>query len=153
MEFVFGIRENKCIRFEVLGPTCPNAEENWYRAQLDVEIHAIVGTFRGYRSLVMFSDDFHLFRAALTRLSSGDAASAWLQTGDYLSVQVSAEGGAYNVWVQLEALEQDGEELLCEGGAENWEWRLATDRASLDSLLAEVTRVSERYPTWSVSRS
>ena len=153
LEIVFGIREGDCIRSEVLGPTCPQAEEDWYRAQLNAEIYINVGTFRGYRSLVMFSDDFHLFRAALKSLLSGEAVGAWLQTGDFLSVEVSVEDSAYNVWMQLDALERDGEEVLRDGGAENWEWRLAMDRTSLDTLLAAVTRVSERYPTWSVSRS
>lgn len=150
MEIVFGIREGDHIRFEVLGRTCPDADSDWYRSQLDAEIHINVGTFRGYRSLVMFSDDFHLFRAALKRLLSGETVGASLETGDFLSVDISADGSAYNVWMQLDALEQDGEEVLRDGGAENWEWRLAMDRTSLDTLLATVTQVSDRYPTWSV---
>ena len=153
LEIVFGIREGDCIRLAVLGPTCPQAEEDWYRAQLNAEIHINVGTFHGYRSLVMFSDDFHHFRAALKSLLSEEAAGAWLETGDFLSVEVSVEGSAYNVWMQLDALERAGEEVLRDGGAENWEWRLAMDRTSFDTLLAAVTRVSERYPTWSVSRN
>jgi len=153
LEIVFGIREGDYIRFEVLGPTCPEAEEDSYRAQLNAEIHINVGPFRGYRSLVMFSDDFHRFRAALKRLLAGEAVGASLETGDFLSVDVSADGSAYSVWMQLDALERDGEEVLLDGGAANWEWRLAMDHTSLDTLLAEVTRVSERYPTWSVPRS
>jgi hypothetical protein len=153
LEIVFGLREGDCIRIAVLGPTCPQAEEDWCRAQLNAEIHINVGTFRGYRSLVMFSDDFHLFRAALKRLLSGEAVGAWLETGDFLSVEVSVEGSAYKVRMLLDALERDGEEVLRDGGADNWEWRLAMDRTSLDTLLAVVTRVSERYPTWSVSRN
>jgi hypothetical protein len=68
LEIVFGIREGDHIRFEVLGPTCPDANTDWYRSQLNAEIYIQVGMFRGYRSLVMFSDDFHCFRAALKRL-------------------------------------------------------------------------------------
>jgi hypothetical protein len=153
LEIVFGIRESDCIRFEVLGPTCPQAEEDWYRAQLNAEIHINVERFRGYRSLVMFSDDFHLFRAALKRLLSGETVGAALETGDFLSVDVSAVGSSFNVWMQLDALERDGEEVLRDSGAENWEWRLAMDRTSLDKLSAAVTRVSEAYPIWSVPRS
>ena len=153
MEIVFGIREGNHMRFGVLGLTCPRAEEDWYRAQLNAEIHINVGTFRGYRSLVMFSDDFHRFRAALKRLLSGEAVGASLETGDFLSVDVNVDGSAYNIWMQLDALERNGEEVLLDGGAANWEWRLAMDRASLDSLLTEVIGVSELYPTWSVSRS
>ena len=153
LEIVFGIRECDCIRIEVLGPTCPLAEEDWYRAQLDAEIHINMGTFRGYRSLVMFSDDFHVFRAALRRMLSGATVGAWLVSGDFLSVEVRVEGSAYIVWMQLDALGQDGEELLRDGGTENWEWRLEMGRISLDKLLAAVTRVSERYPTWSVPRN
>ena len=153
MEIVFGIREGNHMRFGVLGLTCPRAEEDWYRAQLNAEIHINVGTFRGYRSLVMFSDDFHRFQAALKRLLSGEAVGASLETGDFLSVDVNVDGSAYNIWMQLDALERNGEEVLLDGGAANWEWRLAMDRASLDSLLTEVIGVSELYPTWSVSRS
>src|SRR5262245_14568963 len=153
LEIVFGIRDGDHIRFGVLGLTCPQAEEDWYRAQINAEIHINVGKFRGYRSLVMFSDDFHRFLAALKRLSSGETVGASLETGDFLSVDVSGDGSTYNVWMQLDALERDGEEVLCDGGAANWEWRLAMDRTSLDPLLAEVTQVSERYPTWSVSRN
>jgi hypothetical protein len=152
VEIVFGNREGDHIRFEVLGLTCPHAETDWYRAQLNAEIHINAGTFRGYRSLVMFSDDFHLFRAALKRLLSGEIIGAVLETGDFLSVNVSADGSCYNVWMQLDALERDGEMVLRDGGFENWEWRLATDRNSLDTLLAAVKRVSERYPTWSVPK-
>ena len=153
LEIVFGIREGDHIRFEVLGPTCPQAEEDWYRAQLDVEIYINVGAFRGYRSLVMFSDDFHLFQAALKKLVLREAVGAALETGDFLSVDVHLDGTSYNIWMQLDALEKDGEEVLRDGGAENWEWRLEMGRTSLDSLLAAVTRVSEHYPTWSVSRN
>ena len=153
MEIVFGIREGNHMRFGVLGLTCPRAEEDWYRAQLNAEIHINVGTFRGYRSLVMFSDDFHRFQAALKRLLSGEAVGASLETGDFLSVDVNVDGSAYNIWMQLDALKRNGEEVLLDGGAANWEWRLAMDRASLDSLLTEVIGVSELYPTWSVSRS
>ena len=153
LEIVFGVREGDHIRFEVLGLTCPHAEADWYRSQLNAEIHINVGTFRGYRSLVMFSDDFHLFRASLKRLLSGETVGAVLETGDFLSVDVSANGSSYNVWMQIDALEQDGEMVLRDGGAENWEWRFAMDRTSLDTLLATVTRVSERYPTWSVPKS
>jgi len=153
LEIVFGIPDGDHIRFQVLGLTCPDADTDWYRSQLDVEIRIQVGTFRGYRSLVMFSDDFHLFRAALKRLLSGETVGAWLETGDFLSVEVSADGVSYNAWMQLDALERDGEMVLRDGGAENWEWRLAIDRTSLDILIATVTRVSECYPTWSVPKS
>ncbi|MFO0967369.1 MAG: hypothetical protein U0793_17560 [Gemmataceae bacterium] len=152
MEIVFGIREGDNIRFEVLGLTCPHATTDWYRSQLNVEIRIQVGTFRGNRSLVMFSDDFHLFRAALKRLLSGESVSASLETGDFLSVDVSGDTSSYNVWMQLDALERDGEMVLRDGGAENWDWRLAMDRTSLDTLVAAVTRVSEHYPTWSVPK-
>ncbi len=47
--------------------TCPDSNTDWYRSQLNVEMHSYVGMFRGYRSMVMFSDDFHCFRAALKR--------------------------------------------------------------------------------------
>ena len=153
LEIVFGIRGGDRILFVVEGPTCPDANTDWYRSQLDAEIHIHVGMFRGYRSLVMFSDDFHLFRAALNRLLSGEAVVAMLETGDFLSVDVRADGGSYNVWMQLDALELDGEIVLCEGGDENWEWRLAMDRNSLNALIDSVTCVSERYPSWSVPRS
>src|SRR5262245_21111869 len=153
LEIVLGIREGDHIRFDVLGLICPDANTDWYRSQLDVEIRIHVGRFRGYRSLVMFSDDFHLFRAALKRLFSRETVGAALKTGDFLSVDVSADGSSYSVWMQLDALERDGEIVLRDGGAENWEWRLAMDRTSLDTLTAAVTRVSERYPTWSVPKS
>ena len=152
LEVAFGIREGDHIRFEVLGLTCPNAKTDWYASQLDAEIHINVGTFRGYRSLVMFSDDFHLFRASLNRLLSGETVIAALETGDFLSIDVSSEGSLYSVWMQLDALERDGEMVLRDGGAENWEWRLAMDHTSLDKLIAAVARVSERYPTWSVPK-
>jgi hypothetical protein len=153
LEIVFGIRGGDHIRFQVLGLTCPDANTDWYRAQVNVEIHIHSGTFRGYRSLVMFSDDFHLFGAALNRLLSGEAVGAWLQTGDFLSVDVTADGSSYNAWMQLDALERDGEMVLRDGGNENWEWRLAINRTSLDTLVAAVVRISERYPTWSVPKS
>lgn len=152
LEVFFGTREGDHIRFQVLGQTCPQAEEDWYRAQLNTEIHIKVGTFRGYRSLVMFSDDFHRFRVALKKLLTEENVDASLETGDFLSVDVSADGSACTARMQLDALERDGEEVLCDGGNANWEWCLAIDRASLDPLLAEVTRVSERYPIWSVPR-
>ena len=117
LEIVFGIREGEHIRFVVLGLTCPDSNTDWYRSQLNAEIHIRVGIFRGHRSLVMFSDDFHLFRAALKRLLSGEVVGAWLETGDFLSVDVSAEGSAYNVRMQLDALERDGEVVLRDGGA------------------------------------
>ena len=150
LEIVFGIREGDHIRFEVLGLTCPDSDMDWYRSQLNAEIHIHVGKFRGFRSLVMFSDDFHLFRARFKRLTSGETAFAALETGDFLSVDISADGSSYNVWMQLDALERDGEIVLRDGGAENWEWHLALDQTSLDPLLDAVTQVSDRYPTWSV---
>jgi hypothetical protein len=153
LELVFGNLEGDHIRFEVLGLTCPDADTDWYLSQLNAEIHIHVGMFRGYRSLVMFSDDFHRFRARLKRLLSGETVVAALETGDYLSVAVSAHGCSYNVWMQLDALEQDGEIVLRDGGAENWEWRLAMDRTSLDALIDAVTQVSDRYRTWSVRKS
>jgi hypothetical protein len=153
LEIVFGIREGDHIRFQVLGLTCPEADTDWYCSQLDVEIRIHVGTSRGYRSLVMFSDDFHNFRHALKRLLFGETTGAWLQTGDFLSVDVSADGSSYNAWMQLDALERDGEMVLRDGGNENWEWRLAINRTSLDTLIAAVIRISERYPTWSVPKS
>jgi hypothetical protein len=55
--------------------------------------------------------------------------------------------------MQLDALEWDGEIVLRGGGAENWEWRLAMDRTSLNALIDAVTQVSDRYPTWSMPRS
>jgi hypothetical protein len=153
LELVFGIREGGHIRFKVLGLTCPDSNTDWYRSQLKVEIYIHVGIFRGYRSLVMFSDDFHHFRAALKRLMSGEAVGAALETGDFLSVDVSADRSSYNVWMQLDALEQDGEMVLRDGGAENWEWRLAMDRTSFNALIDAVTQVSDRYSTWSVPKS
>ena len=80
-----------------------------------------------------FSDDFHRFWAGLKRLSSAETAVAALETGDFLSVDVSADGSSYNVWMQLDALERDGEFVLRDGGDENWEWRLAMDRAASHS--------------------
>jgi hypothetical protein len=152
LEVAFGIREGDHIRFEVLGLTCPDSNTDWYRSQLNVEIHIHVGMFRGYRSLVMFSDDFHHFRADLKRLMSRETVGAALETGDFLSVDIRADGCSYNVWMQLDALEQDGEIVLRDGGAENWEWRLAIDRTSLKALIDAVTEVSGRYPTWSVPK-
>ena len=152
MELVFSTCEGDHIRFEVLGLTCPDANTDWYRSQLNTEIYIRVGMFRGYRSLVMFSDDFHRFRAALKRLMSGEAVVAVLETGDFLSVDVSADGSAYNVWMQLDALERDGERVLRDSGTENREWRFAMDRSVLDALIDAVPQVSHRYPTWSVPR-
>src|SRR5947209_8026826 len=105
VEIVFGIREGDHIRFEVLGLTCPEGEEDWYRAQLNAEIHINVGMVRGYRSLVMFADEFHLLLAALKKLLSGETVGAALETGDFLSVDVSRDGSSYNIWMQLDALE------------------------------------------------
>lgn len=152
LEIVFGVREGDKIRFTVLGLTCPDADTDWYRSQLDAEIHINVGTFRGYRSLVIFSDDFHRFRAELKRLLSGETGAATLETGDFLSVDVREDGSSFSVWMQLDALERNGEFVLRDGGAENWEWRLAMDRRALVALINAVTQVSDRYPTWSVPR-
>ena len=152
LEIVFGMREGYDIRIKVLGRTCPDANTDWYRSQLDAEIHINVGILRGCRSLVMFADDFHRFRADLKRLLSRETVVATLETGDFLSVDVSADGSSYNVWMQLDALEQEGEVVLRDGGAENWEWRLAMDRIALDALTDAVTQVSDRYPTWSVPK-
>jgi hypothetical protein len=152
LEIVFGVREGDHIRFDVLGLTCPGSNTDWYRSQLNAEIRIHVGMFRGYRSLVMFSDDFHHFRAALNRLMSEETVVAALETGDFLSVDIRAAGSSYNVWMQLHALERDGELVLRDGGTENWEWRLAIDRTALDALIDGVTQVSDRYPTWSVPR-
>ncbi len=152
LEIVFGIREGDHIRVAVLGMTCPDSNTDWYRSQVNAEIHIHVGMFRGYRSLVMFSDDFHHFRAALKRLMSGETVGAALETGDVLTVDVSADGRSYNVWMQLESLERDGEIVWRDGGTENWEWRLAMDRTSLDAVFDAVTQVSTRYPTWSVPK-
>jgi hypothetical protein len=153
LEVAFGIREGEHIRFEVRGPTCPDSKTDWYRSQLNVEIHISLGIFRGYRSLVMFSDDFHRFRAALKKLISGETAVAVLETGDFLTVDVRASGGSFNVWMQLDALERDGDMVLCDGGDKNWEWRLTMDYNSINSLIDAAGRVSERYPTWSVPKS
>lgn len=153
LKVVFGTGDGDRIRFELLGQTCPDAETDWYLSQLDAEINIDVGDFRGYRSLVMFSDDFHRFRAALERLLSGEAAGAAFETGDFLSVDISSNGGSYNVWMQLDALERDGEMVLRDGGAENWEWRITIDRTSLDNLIAAVARVSKHFPTWSIPKS
>jgi len=152
LEIVFGIREGDHIRFDMLGQTCPDSNTDWYRSQLNAEIHIHVGTFRGCRSLVMFSDDFHVFRAGLKRLMSGETVVATLETGDNLAVDVSADGSSYSVWMQLDALERDGEIALCDGGVDNWEWRLTMDRTSLDALNQAVTKVSDRYPSWSVGK-
>jgi hypothetical protein len=153
LEIVFGICEGDHIRLHVLGLTCPEADTEWNRSQLNAEIQIQVGAFRGYRSLVMFSNDFHHFQAALKRLQSGETASACLQTGDFLSVDVSVEGGSYAALMQLDALERNGEMIFREGGTENWEWRLSMDRDSLAELFATVTRVSKRYPAWAVPKS
>ena len=153
MEFNLGIRESDCISFKVLGPACPNSKDNWYRAQLNAEININVGSFQGYQSLVMFTDDIHRFRAALNKLLSKKTIIASLETGDFLSVDVEEKGIAYRVWMQLDSLEQDGAELLLEDGTENWEWRLEMDRISLDALYSAVTRISEHYPTCSVPRN
>jgi hypothetical protein len=150
MEIVFGNREGDHIRFEVMGLTSPDSNTDWYLSQLNAEIHIHLGMFQGYRSLVMFSDNFHRFRAELKRLMSGESVRAALETGDFLAVDVSGDGNSYNVWMQLDALERDGEILLRNGGAENWEWRFAMDRTSLDALIVAVTQVSAHYPTWSV---
>jgi hypothetical protein len=152
LEVVFGVREADHIRFQVLGLTCPDADTDWYRSQLNAEILIHVGMFRGYRSLVMFSDDFHRFRAALKSLLLGERVIAALETGDFLSVDVSADRSSYNVWMQLDALERDGKIVLRDGRTKNWEWRFTMDRAALDTLVDGVTQVSDRYPTWSVPR-
>jgi hypothetical protein len=152
LELIFGVHEGDHIRFDVLGLTCLGSNTDWYRSQLNVEIRIHVGMFRGYRSLVMFSDDFHHFRAALQRLMSGETVVAALETGDFFSIDVCADGSSYNVWMQLDALERDGEFVLRDSGTENWEWRLAMDRSALDALINGVTQVSDRYPTWSVPR-
>lgn len=150
MEIIFGVHEGDQIRFDVLGPACPSAKTDWDRAALNAEIHIHVGMFRGFRSLVMFSDDFHHFRAALHKLMSGETLGAALETGDFLSVDVDADGSSFSVWMQLDALERDGEFVLRDGGDENWEWPLAMDRTALDALMEGVAHISDRYPTWSV---
>jgi hypothetical protein len=152
LEIVFGIRQGDHIRMEVLGLTCLDANTDWYRAQLNAEIHIHIGSFRGYRSLVMFSDDFHHFRDGLNKLRSGETIVAVLETGDFFSIDVRDDGKVFDVWMQLDALERDGQMVLYDGGAENWEWRFAVDRTALDSLSGEVTQVSNRYPMWSVPR-
>jgi hypothetical protein len=45
LKIVFGIREGDDIRFKVLGRTCPDANTDWYRSQLDAEIHINVRMF------------------------------------------------------------------------------------------------------------
>jgi hypothetical protein len=109
--------------------------------------------FRGYRSLVMFSDDFHRFWAALKRLTSEGTGIANLETSDFLSVDVNADGNSYNVWMQLDALDGAGEMVLRDGGTENWEWRLTMDRTALDALIGAVAQISNLHPTWSVPKS
>lgn len=116
LEIVFGIREGDHIRFDVMGLTCPDSNDDWYRSQLNVEIHIHVGKFRGYRSLAMFSDDFHRFAAGIKRLMRGETVVAVLETGDFLAVQVSSDGSSYNAWMQLDALER--EVKLCCGMGE-----------------------------------
>lgn len=153
MELVFGDRDGDHIRFEVQGPIRPDRpglNPDWYRSQLNVEIDIRVGTFRGGRPVVMFTDDFHRFRAAFERLAAGETTAAWLETGDYLAVDVTTDGAAYTVRMQLDALEQDGARVLRAGGEENWEWRLTMSHSSFDALADATTQVSERYPTWSV---
>ena len=83
-------------------------------------------------------------------LTSGAASKAWLETSDFLSIDVTADGDSYGIWMQLDALERDGEILLRDGGAENWEWCFVINGAALSALIDDVTRVSDRYPTWSV---
>ena len=122
MDVVFGIRDGDHIRFDVLGLACPDSDSDWYRSQLRVELGIQVESFRGSRTLVMFSDDFHRFRSSLQNLTSGAASKAWLETSDFLSIDVTADGDSYGIWMQLDALERDGEILLRDGGAENWEW-------------------------------
>lgn len=151
LEIIFGNREIDHIRFVVLGLTCPNSKTEWDRAQLNAEIHIHVGLFRGYRSLVMFSDEFHNFRAELRRFLSGESVVAVLESGDFLAVDIGADASSYNVWMQLDALERDGEVVL-HNGDENWEWRLTMNRTSLDALVDSVTQVSDRYPNWSVPK-
>jgi hypothetical protein len=152
LEMVFGNRGSDHIRFEVLGLTFPDSNEDWYRSQLNVAIHIDTGTLRGFRSLVMFSDDFLRFRAGLERLSSEETTVASLETGDFLSVDVNAFGGSYEIWMQLDAMERDGEVVLRDNGAENWEWRLGMDRTPFLALVDSVRQVSDRYRIWSVSR-
>jgi hypothetical protein len=153
LEIVFGVPGGDLIRFDVLGQTCPDANEDWYSSQLDVAVHICVGMVHSYRSLVMFSDDFHCFRSELRKLSSGETTFAVLETSDFLFVTVRFDGSSYDVSMQLDALEQDGELVLREGGTENWEWHLAIERNALDGLIDGVIRVSNRYRTWSVPKS
>ena len=153
LEFVFGDREGENIRFRILGRTCPDADSVWYAAQVNAEIYIQAETFSGYRSSVMFSDDFHLFVADLESLLCAESVGAWLESGDFLSVQVRRDGNTYSCWMQLDALELESEMVLRDEGAKNWEWRLGMDRTALDALIHSVTQISDRYPTWSVPRS
>jgi len=150
LQLVFGSRVGEHIRLGVLGQTCRNATDDWYRSQLNAEFHINAGTRHGYRSLVMFSDDFHIFRTQLKRLRSGKSSCATLETSDFLSIDICHDAGSYNIWMQLDALEENGEFVLLHGGDENWEWRLPMDRTAMDELNDAVTQVSDLYPTWSV---
>ena len=93
------------IRFAIPGKTCPDADNDWYAAQLDAEIHITTQASSSYRSLVMFSDD----ATSLERLLSGHTGCAMLESGDFLSVQIRVDGDGYRCWTQLDALELEGE--------------------------------------------
>ncbi len=153
LEIFLGSRSGNHIRFDVLGSACRNAKTDWDRAQLNATIHVRVDSFRGYRSLVMFSDDFHRLRRGLEMIRSGTSNVAVLETADFLAVDITDEENSLKVWMQLDALEDSGEFVLRDGGDENWEWRIAIERSELEPLIDAVTRVSDRYPMWSISRN
>jgi len=142
LEIIFGTRGGDHFRFEVQGLTCPDADDDWYRSQLDVAISVCTGTSRDDCSLVMFSDDFHRFKTQLKSLISGERNLASLETGDYLHVDLRSDGVSCKVSLQTDALERE----------DDFMYRLVIDHASLDALRDAVTRVSDRYPTWSVPR-
>ena len=150
LEIVLGNRSGDHIRFDVLGLTCRNPKTDWDRTHLNTEIHVHVDSFRGYRSLAMLSDDFHRFRSGLEMIDSGGSNVSVLETGDFLSVDVTTAGESLKVWMQLDALEDDGEFILRDGGDENWEWHVAMERSELQGLINAATKVSERYPMWAI---
>lgn len=148
------------FRFRVLGERCPEATDDWYRAQLNAELYIAAGRFRGFRSMVMFTDDWHMFEHHLQLATDGKrpvlGTGGWLslQTGDWLSLDISqVESGDQwlQAWLQVDALQDPVSGGWLERD-EDWEWRIPLRRETVPRVLTEVRTITSRYPVWSVAR-
>src|SRR5262245_1061197 len=99
-------RSGAQARFRILGPTCPDATTNGYRAQLNVTLIIESGAFVGRRDMVMFADEFQKFERQLVRFLKKRAALG-LEAGDFFSLMIyENEQHGLHAWLQLDAIGQ-----------------------------------------------